>query len=142
MQSVALGSFALAGAVLAAVLATFAAPADELWTVVSRLLALGSGLAYYVGFSPPGWLRRAWQTPALQAFLKEITRLPYLPDLRMVLTELEAHITSVIGAPSAAIGLWQEPEGVLRFWRGLGPRQSPAQYPNDLAPADLRHTMR
>jgi signal transduction histidine kinase len=49
-----------------------------------------------------------------------------------VLTELEAHSTAVIGAPSAAIGLWQECDGVLRFWRGLGPRPTAAAYPADL----------
>jgi signal transduction histidine kinase len=132
MQSVALGSFALAGATVAAVLASLDPARGEAWLILSRLLALGSGLGYYVGFSPPRWLRRVWQTPALQALLGEVTRLPYLPDLRALLAQLEAHTTAVIGAPNAAIGLWREPEGVLRFWRGLGPRPTPAAYPDDL----------
>jgi signal transduction histidine kinase len=104
----------------------------ELWALPSRLLALASGVAYYVAFAPPGWLRRTWQTPALQVLLAEITRLPYLDDVRSVLAELEAHTTAVIGAPLAGIGVWQEPDGVLRFWRGLGRRVSPAAYPADL----------
>jgi signal transduction histidine kinase len=47
--------------------------------------------------------------------------------------ELERHAAAVVGVQSAAIGLWQEAEGVLRFWSGLGGRASPAQYPDDLA---------
>jgi signal transduction histidine kinase len=135
MQAAACASFALAGAVVfSGISALDPNPAHaELWTLPSRLLALTSGAAYYVAFAPPGWLRRTWQTPALQALLAEITRLPYLEDVRAVLAELEAHATAVIGAPLAAIGLWQEPEGVLRFWRGLGQRATPAAYPADLA---------
>jgi signal transduction histidine kinase len=133
MQAAASGSFALAGAVVFAGVATLDPTHTELWTLPSRVLALSSGVAYYVAFAPPGWLRRAWQTPALQALLGDITRLPYLQDVRTVLAELEAHTTLVIGAPLAAIGLWQEPEGVLRFWRGLGQRATPAAYPADVA---------
>jgi signal transduction histidine kinase len=68
----------------------------------------------------------------LQTFLDEVTRLPYLADLTAVLTELEVHASAIIGAPSAAIGLWQEEDRVLRFWRGLGPRPPAAPYPSDL----------
>ncbi len=72
MQFVALGSLALAAAVLTSALATLDAARGEGWTVVGRLLALGSGVAYYLGFSPPIWLRRVWQAPALEALLAEI----------------------------------------------------------------------
>lgn len=114
MQFVALGSLALAAAVLTSALATLDAARGEGWTVVGRLLALGSGVAYYLGFSPPIWLRRVWQAPALEALLAEIPELPYLPGLPTLLTRLEAHTTAVIGAPTAAIGLWLESESVLR----------------------------
>jgi len=96
-------------------------------------MALASGVAYYVGFAPPSWLRQAWQTPALQAFLTEISPLPYRGDIRDVLTHLERHAAAVLGARSAAIGLWQEHEGVLRFWAGLGGRATVDRYPDDLA---------
>jgi hypothetical protein len=65
MQAAALGSVALAGAVVGSGLATIDPARAEPWTVLSRLLALTSALGYYVGFAPPAWLRRAWQAPAL-----------------------------------------------------------------------------
>ena len=133
MQFVALGSLALTATVLTSAFASVDATRAVSWTIIGRLLALGSGLAYYLGFSPPIWLRRVWQAPALEALLAEITELPYLPDVPSVLTRLEAHAAAVIGAPTAAIGVWLEAESVLRFWRGLGLRFTPASYPEDVA---------
>src|SRR5579864_697500 len=132
MQAAALGSAGLALAVVFSTVAAIDPSNAEPWTIVGRVMALTSACGYYVGFAPPGWLRRAWQAPALQTFLDEVTRLPYLADLEAVLTELEAHASAIIGAPSAAIGLWQEQDRVLRFWRGLGPRLPAVTYPSDL----------
>lgn len=132
MQAAALGSAALALAIVLSALATSDAAHAELWTILGRLVALTSACAYYVGFAPPAWLRRAWQAPALQAFLDEVTRLPHVANLTDVLTELEAHASAIVGAPSAAIGLWQQEAGALRFWRGLGPRPRDVAYPTDL----------
>jgi signal transduction histidine kinase len=133
MQAAALGSAALALAVVLSALATIDAAHAEPWTILGRLMALTSACAYYVGFAPPAWLRHAWQAPALQAFLDEVTRLPYLANLTDLLTELEAHASAIVGAPSAAIGLWQQEAGVLRFWRGLGARPRAAPYPADVS---------
>src|SRR5579862_1032418 len=133
VQAAAVASLALAAAVLVAVVASQSPGTFDVWTVLSRLLGITSGLAYYVAFTPPRWLRQSWQAPALQAYLSDITRLPYLPELEAVLVELERHAATIVGAPSAAIGLWQESEGVLRFWTGLGDRATLASYPADLA---------
>jgi signal transduction histidine kinase len=133
MLAAGVGSAALALAAAFSAGASLDGAHIDAWTILSRLMALASAVGYYVGFAPPSWLRRAWQAPALQTFLDEVTRLPYLPDLPSVLTELEAHATAVIGAPSAAIGMWQANDGVLRFWRGLGPRPPSPPYPPDLS---------
>lgn len=39
-----------------------------------QILAIGSGLCYYFGFSPPRWLRRSWQLRELHLFLQQISR--------------------------------------------------------------------
>jgi signal transduction histidine kinase len=137
VQAAAVGSFALGGAVVFAAAAGLDPARVELWTILLRVMALGSAIAYYIGFTPPRWLRQAWQVPALQAFLLDIARFPYLADLQAVLTELERHAAAVVGVQSAAIGLWQEAEGVLRFWTGLGGRATLAEYPEDLRSRDI-----
>ena len=133
MQAAAIGSLALGAAIIFAIASAVDPPRADTWNILRGLMAVTSGLAYYVGFAPPTWLRQAWQAPALQAFLTEINRLPYLGDIQAVLTELERHAAAVVGAKNAAIGLWQESEGVLRFWTGLGSRPMVARYPDDLA---------
>jgi PAS domain S-box-containing protein len=39
-----------------------------------QILAMGSGLCYYFGFSPPRWLRRSWQLQELHLFLQQLSR--------------------------------------------------------------------
>ena len=42
------------------------------FTALILLAAIGSGLAYYVGFAPPRWLRRTWQMGEFRKFLLQI----------------------------------------------------------------------
>jgi PAS domain S-box-containing protein len=42
------------------------------FTALILLAAIGSGLAYYVGFAPPRWLRRVWQMEEFRKFLLQI----------------------------------------------------------------------
>ena len=78
------------------------------WTALAGLSALGSGFGYFVGFAPPSWLRWAWQVPELRAFLAGTARLPHLPDTRAVILALERGVADALGAPHAAISLWDE----------------------------------
>jgi signal transduction histidine kinase len=55
------------------VLAGVALAAPALQPVISagsQFLSLASGLAYYLGFAPPRWLRRTWRLDELQRFLQ------------------------------------------------------------------------
>jgi hypothetical protein len=68
-------SFAAAGSLLLAVIILLAGveilvPGIEglLDRTISFLPVL-AGVCYYLGFVPPGWLRRAWQLPELHRFL-------------------------------------------------------------------------
>jgi signal transduction histidine kinase len=115
MQAVALGSVFL-GLVLALVLPGLALPQWQgLWMVLSRLCGLASGVAYALGFAPPGLLRRAWQEPELRAFLGRAARLPRLPDTDAIVREIQLGAAAATGAPYSIVGLWEAETGLLRY---------------------------
>ncbi|HET8571212.1 MAG TPA: ATP-binding protein [Candidatus Limnocylindria bacterium] len=74
--------------------------------VLTRALALTAGIAYFLGFSPPQILRRAWQEPELRAFLGRAASLPRLPDVASIRREIERGAAASTGAPNAALGIW------------------------------------
>lgn len=89
-----------------------------LWMALGATSALVSGVAYYSGFAPPRWLRRAWQDPEVRAFLSRTASMPRLPDTRSVVAALEEGAATSLGAARAVIGLWDETAQVLRY-KGL-----------------------
>ena len=88
----------------------------ELVRMLVDLWGLASGVCYYLGFAPPGWLRRSWQEPELRAFLSRVTQLTRLPDLVAIVRALEQGAADSTGAPQARLGLWDAPEHGLRFY--------------------------
>jgi signal transduction histidine kinase len=91
---------------------------DQL-AILVNLGVLASALAYFVGFAPPRFLRRAWQEGELRGFLSRAAQLPRLPSTAEIVRELEHGAAAATGA-SATIGLWLPEEGVLRFTREDG----------------------
>ena len=83
-------------------------------------LALGSGIAYLLGFAPPGMLRRAWQAPELLAFIQRTGRLVGEAGPELVNTTLARELATASGEPDAWLGIWQPDREVLRFWRNRG----------------------
>ncbi len=66
------GSALLAAIILTAgVLLVAPAAVSEAITPLIQLFAVLAGLSYYVGFSPPRWLRHAWQLTELQNYLRD-----------------------------------------------------------------------
>ncbi len=114
MQAVAAGSVFLGTTIfLSGLLALL--PDSQIPELLVQATSLCSGLAYFTGFAPPAMLRRAWQEPELRAFLGRAARLPRLPDTAAIVTELETGAAAALGASGAAIGLWDESVGALRF---------------------------
>jgi len=106
MQAASAGSILL---VLVFVFTTLRAALPEMdgfWQMLSDLAGLAAGGCYFLGFASPRWLRRAWQEPALRAFLGRAARLPRLLDHKAMLAELESGAATSLGAPNARIGLW------------------------------------
>lgn len=118
LQTVAGGSVLLGLVLLVAGARALAPDASDLWGILSRVFGLASGMAYYLGFATPTFLRRAWQEPELRAFLARAARLPRLPSTQAIVAELCSGTASALGVPSATIGLWDVDRGVLRFGEG------------------------
>ncbi len=100
-----------------------------LWHGAADVLGLVSGVCYVIGFTPPRWLRRAWQEPELRAFLSRAATLPRLPDTDAIVLALEQGTAASVGTLRASIGLWDESAQALRFVHGT-------QAPFDLSPDD------
>ena len=130
LDAAALGTILLAFDLLASGLNAFLSePEHTIVAALAQLCGLGSALAYYLGFAPPGFLRRAWQAPELRAFLARAARLPRLPTTLDIVRELEAGAASSTGA-TARIGLWVEGTGVVRF------REDGERAPFDVRPGE------
>lgn len=89
--------------------------------VIQQLAVLASGVAYFLGFAPPPFVRRAWQEPELRSFLGRAASLPRLPDTAAIVRELERGAMAAVGAPAASIGLWDEATDSLTYSGAHGP---------------------
>jgi signal transduction histidine kinase len=116
MQAVALGSWFVGLDILVVGLGALLPAARESWGLLTALLGLASAVAYGIGFAPPKWIRRAWQAPALRAFLGDGAALAQLPDSASLVRALEQRVAGVFGIPSAGVSLWSERgDDVLHF---------------------------
>lgn len=127
MEAAAIGSLLLAADIVTAALALALPDVQAALAGAGAALGLCSGIAYFLAFAPPTWLRRAWQEPELRHFLSVAANLPRLPDVSEIVHELERTAAAALGAPAAAISLWQPESGKLRVYvDGVG-RPNPAE---------------
>lgn len=82
---------------------------------LTYILGLAAGVCYFIGFTPPSWLRRAWQAPELRAYLERVAELSRISDRAAIITALEQGAAGSLGVPQAGIGLWDEQSHVLHF---------------------------
>jgi signal transduction histidine kinase len=116
LQAVALGSGFVGLDILVVGLGVALPRLSGVWGVLGPLFGMASGLAYWLGFAPPTWLRRAWQEPELRAFLGRAAALPYLPETRSIIAELERGAAAATGARGASIGLVDQRRRALMFF--------------------------
>jgi len=101
-----------------AILVTIAAlvpPLAAYGGVATNLFGLASAISYYVGFSTPPFVRRAWQEPLLRVFMAEAVRLGGGGDRAGLVAGLTRAVVRVISADVASIGLWDEETGRIRY---------------------------
>lgn len=105
MRSVALGTGCIGLIILVAGIEAFSPGPAAVWLALTSVFGIVCGVAYFLGFAPPGWLRRAWQEPELRAFLGRAAALPRLPDTTAIVRELEHGAASSMGTQLALIGV-------------------------------------
>ncbi len=115
MQAVATGSGLVALAFALAIVGLLAPDISPSLAIGTRLLGLAAGVAYFVGFSTPAVLRRAWQEPELRRFLGRAASLPRLPSTAALVAELERGAAESTGAPSATVGLFDRHRNKLQY---------------------------
>jgi signal transduction histidine kinase len=113
MAAVAFGAVAFMGAILVLLLAALT-QAEEL-SVVAQLISLASVVAFFLGFAPPAWVRRAWREPELRRFLQSSIHLAAMDDERTALVELQRAAADAFGARGASIGVADVERGVIRY---------------------------
>jgi signal transduction histidine kinase len=115
MSAVAAGAFLFIAAVIGVFLAVLSPGLAEASAFGVQLLALGAVLAFFLGFAPPTWIRRAWREPDLRGFLERSIHLAAVADERAALREMEAAAAAAFGATGAAIGLADADRSTLRY---------------------------
>jgi PAS domain S-box-containing protein len=74
-----------------------------------QILAILSGLSYYLGFSPPRWIRQNWQFAELYHFLNDPSKQAER-DRRTVFDELATGAMRTVGGSTAMIASWNTTE--------------------------------
>ncbi len=110
LRLVSSGSVALSGIVLFGLPAS-RLPFTGLWTSLAILSGLVAGVIYFLGFAPPRFLRRSWQSSTVERFYAAASSVPLLTagHLREIprtsLSLIERHVADSLGVSSATIKL-------------------------------------
>jgi signal transduction histidine kinase len=78
-----------------------------------QFMALASALSYYIGFSPPGWLRRVWQLNELHRFLHQAAGKPALERSQLTLPHLCDTAVRLVGGRAAVAALWDDSQQLV-----------------------------
>ena len=108
LASTATGLLAL-GILLAGALVVFPA-SRSLATPLIQLMAILSGLSYYVAFAPPHWLRQAWQLEELSRFLSETAGRSAEDRAPAVLEHIRLAASRAVGGIRTLLARWDESE--------------------------------
>jgi signal transduction histidine kinase len=118
MGAVAVGGVTFIAAIVLVLLGALVG--SQLTALGGQLLALASALSFFLGFVPPGWIRRAWREPDLRQFLQRSIHLASLTDERKAIRELQQAVADTFGATGAAIGVADPARRVLRYASNSG----------------------
>lgn len=83
--------------------------------LVGQLAGLVAVIAFFIGFAPPAWIRRAWREPELRRFLERSVHLAGVADDRQAIRELQRAAAAALGATGAWIGMADRSRNVLRY---------------------------
>ena len=120
MRAVASGAILFIGAIVAIFVGALLAPEGAFLGIVAQVAALAAVLAFFLGFAPPSWIRRAWREPDLRVFLERSIHLMGVNDERRLIIELQQSAAAAFGATGASIGISDGERPVLRYDDGSG----------------------
>jgi signal transduction histidine kinase len=83
--------------------------------ILSGLAFLLSGVAYYVGFTPPAWIRTAWQQTELISFMERSMEAAEQADIDHLVSALESGVGMTLGVPSSFVAVWNPEEETLEI---------------------------
>ncbi|HEX7225453.1 MAG TPA: ATP-binding protein [Candidatus Limnocylindria bacterium] len=115
MTAVASGAGLFIGAIVVLFIGALVPSLADPLGIVAQLGALVAVIAFFLGFAPPAWVRRAWREPDLRRFLERSAHLASVPDEREALTELQAAAAAAFGASGASVGLADHERHVIRY---------------------------
>lgn len=115
MAAVAIGAGMFIATIVAALIAALSGGENDVFDALIQLAALGSVLAFFLGFAPPSWVRRAWREPDLRRFLERSIHLTGVDDDREAVIQLQQAAADAFGAGGASIGIADPDRGILRY---------------------------
>lgn len=115
MTAVATGAALFIGAIVIVFVGALVPDLADPLGIVAQLGALVAVIAFFLGFAPPAWVRRAWREPDLRRFLERSAHLASVPDERAALIELQAAAAAAFGASGASVGLADHERRVIRY---------------------------
>ncbi len=126
MMAVAIGTLLFIAAIVIALADVLAGTVDL--AGLPQIIALFAAIAYFLGFAPPTWIRRAWREPDLRNFLERSIHLPTVTDERRAVVEIQNAAAGAFGASGASIGLAAPGRPILRYVNREGEW---IEYPDD-----------
>ena len=120
MSAVAAGASLFIGAIVVVFAAALLPEAAAVTGPIAQLVALAAVVAFFLGFAPPTWLRRAWREPDLRSFLERSVHLSGVDDDRALLLELQRAAADTLGVPGTALGLASADGTTLRYVQADG----------------------
>jgi signal transduction histidine kinase len=115
MAAVATGAILFIVAIVLALVGALATEAMPWVGIVTQVAALAAVLAFFGGFAPPAWIRRAWREPDLRRFLDRSIHLVAMTDERAAIIELQQAVAATFGATGASVGLVDAEGRTMRY---------------------------
>lgn len=115
MTAVAAGAMLFIAAIVVVFVGAVVGGDGSMLDIVSQLAALAAVIAFFLGFVPPSWIRRAWREPDLRGYLERSIRLVGVGDERAAISELQQAAAAAFGVTGASIGISDGKRPVLRY---------------------------
>lgn len=117
LRFAAAGSGLLAGVLIIAGVGSIIPAVQGITGLLAIVALVASGIAYYIGFAPPRWLRRSWQFTELNWYLTDISTAPTSKrlDVGSSMLALSRAASQAVGGMGAGIAQRDETDQGWRF---------------------------